>query len=311
MNHLHAAALTIVGAALALPATATAASPTVVTGPAKTVTYSSATLTGSVNPRGSQTDYYFQYGTTSRYGSQTSLTPVGNGTRSVAASAPISGLRPDTKYHFRLVAVGASKVAGADRAFTTPKVPLSVRINASPNPVLFGSPFVVSGALSGTGNGSKEIVLQATPFPYTAPFATIGNPEITNADGTFSFAFAGLIQNAELRVATVGAHPVLSPVITEGVAVNVVLHVRRTRRRGFARMQGTVAPPEVGAVVLIQRVARKGIRTVARTSVRSARGSTSSFSKVVRVRHHEIYRAQVTINDGGHTSNASPPVLIP
>jgi hypothetical protein len=309
MNHRHAVAVALVGAGLALPSSAIAAAPTVVTGPAKSVTYSSATLTGTVNPRGGQTDYYFQYGPTSRYGSQTPLAAAGHGTRTVAVSAAISGLRPDTNYHFRLVGVGTTRVTGADRTFTTPKVPLSLRISASPNPVLFGSAFVVSGALSGTGNGSKEIVLQATPFPYTAPFANIGNPLVTNADGTFSFAFTGLIQNAQLRVSTVGTRPVVSPVIIEGVAVDVVLHARRIGR-GFARMRGTVTPKEVGAVVVIQRLERRGARIVGRTSVRSSGASTSFFSKVVRVRHHAIYRALVTINDGGHTSNASLPVLV-
>jgi hypothetical protein len=310
MSRSRVAALAVVGAALVTSATAMAASPTVVTGPAKNVTYSSATLTGSVNPRGSTTNYYFQYGTTTRYGSQTPLTPAGNGTRTVAASAAVSGLRADTHYHFRLVALGAGPATGADRTFTTPKVPLSVRISASPNPVGFGSPFVVSGALSGTGNGDKEIVLQATPFPYTAPFANIGNPEITNADGTFSFAFTGLIQNAQLRVSTVSTPRVVSPVVIEGVAVDVRIHIRRVRRRGFARVRGTVTPREVGAAVLIQRVSRKGVQTVGRTSVKGAKATTSSFTKVVRVRHHVLYRAQVTVNDGGHVSNVSLPVLV-
>jgi hypothetical protein len=174
----------------------------------------------------------------------------------------------------------------------------------------FGSPFVVSGALSGTGNGNKEIVLQATPFPYTAPFANIGNPEITNADGTFSFAFTGLIQNAQLRVSTVSTPRVVSPVVIEGVAVDVRIHIRRIRRHGFARVRGAVSPREVGAVVLIQRVSRKGVQTVGRTSVTGASATTSSFTKVVRVRHHALYRAQVTVNDGGHVSNVSLPVLV-
>ena len=59
-------------AALALAAGAQAAlpAPTVITGGAQQVSYGSATLTGSVNPRGSSASYYFQYGPTAAYGGQ-------------------------------------------------------------------------------------------------------------------------------------------------------------------------------------------------------------------------------------------------
>src|SRR5690349_19064479 len=93
-------AAAVAGAALLLPATALGAAPSVATGGAKNVTFSTATLTGSVNPNGSETDYFFQYGPTTKYGSQTPLTPLGNGKKKLTVSANISGLIPITKYHF-------------------------------------------------------------------------------------------------------------------------------------------------------------------------------------------------------------------
>ena len=57
--------------------------------------------------------------------------------------------------------------------FTTPKIPLSVAIVAVPNPVTYGSSYTVEGTLSGTGGGNRQVTLQYTPFPYTAPFCPI------------------------------------------------------------------------------------------------------------------------------------------
>ena len=134
----------------------------------------------------------------------------------------MAGLQPLTTYHYRLVALSPSGSAtGADRTFTTLKVPLSVAIVGIPNPVIFGNPFVVEGTLSGTGSGGHEVMLQANPFPYVSGFEQVGNTELTNSSGGFSFPFVGLLQNAQIRVITVGKVSVSSPVIIEGVAVRV------------------------------------------------------------------------------------------
>jgi hypothetical protein len=65
-----------------------------------------ARLNGRVNPRNRATSYYFEYGPTASYGQRTPATPapVGEGNVQVLVSAGLSGLAPDTTYHFRLVA---------------------------------------------------------------------------------------------------------------------------------------------------------------------------------------------------------------
>ncbi len=63
----------------------------------------------------------------------------------------------------------------------TTKVPLSLQILSSPDPVLFGGTAIVQGTLSGTGNGNREVVLQADQFPFSAGFQNVGNPELTTA----------------------------------------------------------------------------------------------------------------------------------
>ena len=78
--------------------------PTVVTSSASGALTSSVTLSGSVNPNGSDTKYRFEYGTTSAYGSRTATVDAGSGTTASQVSATLTGLKPDTEYVFRLVA---------------------------------------------------------------------------------------------------------------------------------------------------------------------------------------------------------------
>src|SRR5215213_4937686 len=84
-------------------ATALASAPGATTGEATDVTYQSATLNGVVNPNKEDTTYYFEYGTTTAYGSRTpDAIATGNAGKDVTAA--ISGLTGTTVYHFRLVA---------------------------------------------------------------------------------------------------------------------------------------------------------------------------------------------------------------
>jgi hypothetical protein len=313
-------ALALLALALLLAAVAAAASsataaptpaPAVSTGGISSLGFSSVVLLGHVNPRGQATNYFFQYGRTRKYGSQSPLAPVGGGKTSVGVSQSVSGLQPVTVYHYRILAVSAGGASvGADRSFTTAKIPLSVAIVGVPNPVPYGSPFVVEGTLSGTGSGNHVVTLQANPFPYLGGFQPVGNPVLTNASGGFSFPVLGLLQNAQLRVVTVGKPTVVSPVVVEGVAVRVSLHARATGRRGFARLYGTVAPAEVGALVGFQLL-KPGHRSanVGGTVVKAGTATVSRFSRVVRV-HRGLYEALVRVSDGAHVSAYSAPVFI-
>ncbi|MGD0455219.1 MAG: hypothetical protein ABSB69_16650 [Solirubrobacteraceae bacterium] len=291
-------------------ADAAAAAPGVSTGASSNVTFSSAVVLGSVDPHAQPTTYVFQYGTTRNYGAQTPLAPAGSGDASLKVSQTLTGLQPLTTYHYRILATSpAGAKAGADRTFKTGSVPLSLAIAGVPNPVVFGSPFLVEGTLSGTGSADHAVALQANPFPYLGGFQTVGNPELTNASGGFSFPYLGLLENAQLRVLTIGKPEVSSPVLVEGVAVRVTLHAHATSRRGFVRLYGTVAPAEVGALVGFQLLTPGSSLNKGGTVVKGATASVSSFSRVVHV-PRGLYRALVKISDGAHVSAYSAPVLI-
>ncbi len=101
-------------------ATASQAAPMVTTGPATGIGLDGATLQGSVNPGELQTTYYFEYGPTAAYGTQTQAGGAGPTTADVPVSATLAGLNPGTVYHYRLVAANALGTAfGADETFRT------------------------------------------------------------------------------------------------------------------------------------------------------------------------------------------------
>jgi hypothetical protein len=106
----------------AVLALALAAAPAATTGPARSVTRTGATLTGTVNPNGSATTYHFEYGTTSAYGLQTAEADAGSDPKAVETA--ITNLTAQTTYHYRLVATSADGVGrGSDRSFRTADAP--------------------------------------------------------------------------------------------------------------------------------------------------------------------------------------------
>ncbi len=103
--------------------TSISGSPIVSTGSATSVTRSSATLNGTINPNGLSTTYVFQWGRTASYGNNTTVKSAGSGTSNVSASASITGLRFNTVYHYRIVATNAAGTTyGADMTFKTNKL---------------------------------------------------------------------------------------------------------------------------------------------------------------------------------------------
>ncbi len=106
------------------PASAAPAPPAATTGSSADVAQSSGTVNGTVNPNGTDTSYFFQYGATTSYGSSTSPTGAGSGGTDTPVSANLTGLTSASTYHYRLVAVSsAGTTDGADQTFTTTMPP--------------------------------------------------------------------------------------------------------------------------------------------------------------------------------------------
>src|SRR5665213_2106083 len=96
--------------------------PAVTTGPAEDIQEASVTLTGSIEPSGGlEASCEFRYGTTSSYGSTAACVPAGPFSTSFnEVRAEITGLQPETAYHYRLEGTTSSGTTpGADETVTT------------------------------------------------------------------------------------------------------------------------------------------------------------------------------------------------
>lgn len=268
---LTAALLTVVALAFASSAGAssTAGPPAVSTGSAH-ASGSSVNLTGSINPHEQAATYYFQYGPTLAYGSQTTVANVAAGSTSkVNVSQTVSGLL--SGYHYRLVATGANgeSADGNDRVYAvkktkttthktkkTTKQTLKFTFTTKPpaEGLLVGSSLTIAGTLTAPSPGAAghQVVLQSSPYPSGAAFGNVGAPQTLSTTGRFSFFVAHLSHSTRYRVAVVGSTPTYSQVITALATVRVTLHVRTAPSAGLVRLYGTVSPAVTGATVFFQ-----------------------------------------------------------
>lgn len=157
------------------------APPNATTGAASAVGPTTATLGGTaVNP-GPGGSVAFQYGTTTAYGSQASAGELVSGLENVSGltgpaitpvapgphgfSAALTGLMPNTTYHFRAVATSGDGTAyGADETFTTLAYlapPIGCRCKLHGRPVLSGLKLSPSRLRAERGHGVSINVTHA------------------------------------------------------------------------------------------------------------------------------------------------------
>jgi hypothetical protein len=304
--------------------TAKVTAPSVVTGGVSHPQATSATLLGTVDPRGAATSYYFQYGPTIAYGKQTTPASLPAGTARVKVGQAAIGFLAG--YHYRLVASNEKgPKQGKDRIFAGSKAVKTKLSIAKPTAAtVYGGALNLTGALSGTGNAARRIELQESPYPFLAPFATVGEPILTGTTGAFSFHVARLLTSTQYRVSTLDPRPLYSKLVTVDAALRVTLKVRTSSHRGLVRLYGTVTPASVGARVTFQL--RKKVRpgSTEKTSERTTKFATqfsttakrgtktvSRFSAIVEVKNGGSYRAEATpAKKGAFAAGDSVTVLL-
>jgi hypothetical protein len=298
--------------ALAAPAVAAAARPTVTTGGVAAVSQTGAQVAGTVDPNGRATRFYFEYGPTTAYGSVTDGNPAPRIGRAAGVLANVANLQPFTRYHYRIVAFNRDgQSRGRDRTFRTLRVPLALSLGASPNPVIAGRAVTLSGTLGGTGNAGRRIRLRSNPFPFPGGLNPVGNSQVTDAAGAFSFAILSVPVTTQFQVQIEGAPEVASAVVTVGAAVRVTTSTQRRRlARGVSvRFAGRIFPARDGVLVEIQKRVRGNWRTVKRTTARHARAGYSRYAKRFRIRKRGAYRVVVN-SDGQFVGNAGRVIRI-
>ena len=105
--------------------------PTLTTNAATSIGTTTATLNGTVNANGASTIVRFSFGTTAGYGTTvTADQSPANGNTNTSVSCSISGLSPNTTYHYRVEAISFLGTNwGSDMTFTTGAITYDITYN--------------------------------------------------------------------------------------------------------------------------------------------------------------------------------------
>jgi photosystem II stability/assembly factor-like uncharacterized protein len=159
------------------------------------VFWNCAYLTGMVDAKYLNTTVTFEYGLTTAYGN--SVTALENpimGNMAVGVNSPkITGLVPNTTYHFRIIASNALGTAyGADGAFTTAPVPEGWTLQTSGTSLgLRGVSF--SDGNTGTAVGLNNTILRTTDGGTTWSSQSTIDPAWTLRDVSFVNGSTGTV----------------------------------------------------------------------------------------------------------------------
>ena len=282
--------------------------PGAATGVARPVGATGTTLHGTVDPNGAPTDYHFEYGTTLDYERSTPAVSTGAGDSLIRMAVPISGLRPNTRYHVRLVASNAAgRTVAADRPFTTLRQPTGVSITVIPVSPVWSRPVTVTGTVTGEGIAHIPVALERLDFPFTSGFAQFGPAGKSDGSGRFKFTLPFVYSTTQLRVSTRTRVLAASAPVTVPVALKVGLRTTRIRHRR-AELSGAVWPAVPHGRAVLQRQGRRGRWiSVARRHLRSLALNRSRFRFRLRLpRDTRAYRVMVSARDGGaHVAGTS------
>lgn len=136
---------------------------------AQSVFRNSALINGNVNPNGSLTTAWFDWGTTTGFGSRTILMPAGQATYASSYSAVLSGLQAGAVYYYRAVAQNAyGTTYGNTLSFTTTANAFVPGVINDPTPV---EPRVIV----------QQTVLGVVPTVLLAPSIDKKNPNAGDA----------------------------------------------------------------------------------------------------------------------------------
>ena len=182
---------------------------TVTTGIASPVTTTTATLNGTVNANNNSTTVTFEYGVSTGYGTTVTaaLSPV-TGTTDTPVSAAISGLIPNTTYHFRVVGdntLGTSY--GEDMTFFTsaPTAPTVTTQDATYS--LIVNTATLHGLVNASNANAAVTFEYGTTTAYGNTVTADQSPVLGASDTQVSKYITGLVANTtyHYRVAAVNS----------------------------------------------------------------------------------------------------------
>lgn len=262
----------------------TALTPSVRTGASSAVGTTTATVAGTVDPRGRTTSWWFEYGTTTKYGSRTSGKSAGAGNVPVPVSAPLARLTPGAVYHYRLVARnGAGTSLGADQTFTTVGVTLATPARS----VVFGRGLMLTGTVP-TRRAGETVTVLAQAFGESSFRSVVS--VLTGTDGVWRYVVKPRIRTTYAAQWEGGRSP------SAIVAVRPAVSLRRTAAGLYStRVTGILS--FAGRLVQLQRRTAAG-RWVTIERVRLNRRSAALF-RATLPRGTSRLRIAMSVNQAG------------
>jgi hypothetical protein len=295
--------------------------PTVTTDVASDITTTSATLNGTVDPGGVDASYRYEYGLDIIYGQGTTAISAGSGSGSGAAPGPVTGLDPNTTYHYRIVGFNsAGPILGEDQRFTTVAAPpvvdgapafataitsSSARIHGTVDPnhsqtgfhIDYGTTTAYGSTAPQGGDGDAGTSANDTPvvaaltdlapgtlyhFRVTADNGT-GGPQY-GADGTFITAPAGAAGAREVKTEAATLTGTVDP---HGVATTYHFDYGPSSAFGFStpEVSAGVGDGEIAvSLPVADLVAGQTyqVQVVATSNGQTRTGAAGSFTTVAR-----------------------------
>jgi hypothetical protein len=177
-----------------------------------------AGLNGTVNPSGFDTTAWFQWGTTTNYGSSTPVSDLGSGFANLSLSNLVSGLTLNAVYHYRVVASNALGTSyGADLSFTMSAPVVTMQPQSH---ILFpGGTATFSVTAGGIGPFAYQWMLDGTNIIAGATNSTYALP---NAQLTDQGAYSCMITDPLGSVTSAPAQLSIVPVPDKSYVVMVL-----------------------------------------------------------------------------------------
>jgi len=180
--------------------------PTVVTTAATLLTSTTATVNGTVNANGFSTTVSFDYGLTVAYGTNVPGVPLTiTGSTVTASLANLTGLLPNTTYHFRINGTNlGGTVNGGDLTFTTATAPPTVTTTAA-TPI--GTTTATLNGIVNANNSSTTVFFDyGLTVAYGTTVAGVPSPVTGSANTNVSAAITGLVTNTTYHFRVRGAN---------------------------------------------------------------------------------------------------------
>jgi hypothetical protein len=173
-----------------------APAPTATTGAASAITANSATMAATVNPNGTDTHYWFLYGTSNTLSgaSQTPSMDLGSAAVADSVTASVSGLSASTTYYFQAVAQNSTgSTSGTINSFTTTPPPAFSLTGGTPLAIAPGA---------ATGNSSTITLTPSNGFTGVVTLSCAITPAAATDPATCSIPASVSISGATAQTAT-------------------------------------------------------------------------------------------------------------